>query len=251
MPEPTGAQGAGQPYNGTPPAAAAAAGAGTSAGTAAGAAPAAGASGEPDTQKAIDAIIARERTRAATELASVRSDFERQITELRSQIPTPAGQGGASQQRPEAPDVNAAIEAARKPLQDELASERAARLQLEETTLTSIVQSAAKDTVSPETVALMAKGQVRFNKGTTEVVDANGQLRYTASGPMTVKDLVAEIVGKNDFLVPASVRKGGNYQGAGNQSQTPIAEQIAQLESEGKYVEANRLKSQQLVAMRK
>lgn len=239
MPAPTGAQGdAGPQDNGTPP------GTGDQK-------PAAGDSGAQDTQKAIDAIVARERKRADAEIERIRTDYDRRISDLESRLPKPPGQQ-SDPSKPASPDVNAAIEAARKPLQDELASERAARLKLEETTLTSIVQSAAKDTVSPETVAMMAKGQVRFTKdGGTEVIDANGNPRYTANGPMTVKDLVAEIATKNPFLIPASVRKGGNYNGASQQGQQTTADQIAALEAEGKFAEANALKSAQLWSMPK
>jgi len=228
---------------GTPPAP----GAAGTATPAAGAASDAGDKGAQGqlTQAAVDAIVARERKRAETELANVRTDYETRISAIEARLPKPPGAEGDKKD-----DVNAAIEAARRPLQDELATERAQRLKLEETTLSSMIAVAAKDTLSPETVALLAKGQVRMKDGAPEVVDDKGQPRYTANGPMTVKDLVAEITAKNEFLLPATMRKGAQYKGADGQPQGDIDSQIKQLEKDGKHVEARQLKVKKLASMK-
>jgi len=240
MPEPTGGAAA-TPAAGNTPATPAAPG-GTPAAPAAPDAGDKGAQGQL-TQAAVDAIVARERKRADTELATMRSEFETKLAALTAK--PPEGEADKGKVTPDA------IAAARKPLEDQVAAEKASRTKLEKSLVTTMVEAAAKDTTAPKVAAMLADGQARLkDDGSIEVVDANGQPRYTAKGPMTLAELVAEISAANEFLVPAAMRKGGDYRGSDPQSQKPVAEQIVELESAGKFAEASRLKSKQLAGMK-
>lgn len=235
MPTPTGEQ---EDKPGTPPAGIAKGAEGDAGKTDAGKS---GAQGDL-TQAAVDAIVARERRRADAELASLRTDFETKIAALTK---TPGSEADKSKA------TDDGIAAARKPLEDALNTEKTNRAKLEKTLVSTMIEAAAKDTTAPKVAAMLADGQVRLkDDGTVEVVDASGQPRYTAKGPMTLPELVAEIAAANAFLVPASMRKGGDYKGSDPQAKQTIAEQIHELEAAGKFTEASRLKSKQLAGMK-
>ena len=59
--------------------------------------------------------------------------------------------------------------------------------------------------VAPEQVKALLKNQIRLSDGEVEVVDTNGQVRYSDNGTaMTVTDLVQEFLQKNPHFVSAS-----------------------------------------------
>lgn len=78
--------------------------------------------------------------------------------------------------------------------------------------------------VNPQQVVQLLKGQLRLNEaGAVDVVDANGQVRYTENGdPLTPNALVQEFLSANPHFVQAGPSGSGTGQGIGNQ--TPVVD---------------------------
>lgn len=197
--------------------------------------------GAPDIQKAIDAVVARERTRAERE----RTELLQRIEQLEaSQKPKPAEDDAAYREK---------IEAARKPVLDELAAERKAREAIESRIATAEIKSAASDSVDPDLVAQLIKPFVKVTAGEIEVVDADGKPRYGATGPMRLAELVAETLAAKPYLAKAQMRQGAGFEGSRNAATGDVKQQIAELEKHGigtpQWHQAQSLKAQHVAAL--
>lgn len=189
-----------------------------------------------DVQKAINAVVARER--AAAEARE--KELQRQLDELRGQVkpPKPADEDAAFRSK---------VEEARKPLEAELEKERTARQALNSRLTRSELKGAATDSVDAEHVADLLEKQVRVTEtGDFEVVDRDGKPRYGATGPMSVGELVAELLAQKPYLAKSTARSGADYRGTTPKPAGDLDAQIAEAEKAGNFVLAGNLKAQKL-----
>jgi len=198
-----------------------------------------GEQGKTDIQPVIDAIIRRERTDADARVLKL----ETRIRELEA---APAPKPGES--KPPVDDAH--IENIRKPLLDELTKERERSAARDERTKRIELKAAAKDSVDADEVAdRLIKSTKITDDGKMEVVDDKGLPRYGANGPMTVAELVGELLAAKPFLAKAAVRDGinlGDVQKSvpGTETKESLKARIAELEAKGQFNTAAPLKTQ-------
>ena len=159
-----------------------------------------------DVQKAIDAIVARERKDADAKLAQK----DQELANLRAEIEKlKPGKKDGDKKDDADPSY---IESIRKPLVEEnerLKSELETRnavtkrSALEAAAKAFAVDGAEKDVAE----ALLARVKIGAN-GALEVVDAQGRTEYGAKGPKTVDELVREHFKAKPYLAKATVRDG-------------------------------------------
>lgn len=206
----------------------------------------AGKSGE-DVQRAINAIIARERGDAATALAAK----DRELADLKAKLDGKVD-----------PKDEKYAESIRKPLVDELDKIRARETKREARIKGSEIRAAAKDLVvdgADEDVANALMANLKLTEDDKlEVVDADGRPRYGAKGPMTLGELVTEHLSGKPYLAKASVRsglglkdvpKGGSS--SANAKEADLRQQIAEAEGKKEFAKAGRLKGELLELLRK
>lgn len=204
-----------------------------------------------DTQKAIDAVVARERARADKALSELRSTFETQIAELQGQLESQKGGDGKGGKKATEPDeFKDAVARARKPVEDALEAERAKLKALHrQIARADILAAAAPNSVDAEAVADLLEHRVRVTEaGGREVVGKDGNPEYGANGPKQVAELVAELLEAKPYLAKSKAKDGVDFQ-QGARSTTgktkdELKQQIAALEAQGKFDDAAPLKSE-------
>ncbi len=204
-----------------------------------------GAGGQPtDVQKAIDAVVARERARADKQIGELTSRFEGQVAELQSQLEAAGKKGkGADDDA-----YKAAVEKARKPVEDALAAEQAKLKALHgKITRAELKSEAADASVDPDAVADLLDGRVRMtDAGELEVVGRDGKPEYGAKGPKSVKELVGELLTQKPYLAKAKARDGidfgqGDRKTGTGKTADELRAEIADLEAKGKHNDALRV----------
>ena len=193
-------------------------------------------------QKAINAVIARERADANARVAAL----EAKLAAL--QAPKPEDKPADKAK----PGDEAYAESIRKPLVDELAQLKAALAQRESADITATITGIAKPLTvdgAEQDVAAALAGRVKPGKdGKLEVVDKDGRIEYGKSGPKTLEELVMEHLQAKPYLAKASVRSGIEVGGvakstAASDTREGLQAQIAQLDAVGKFAESAPLKT--------
>jgi hypothetical protein len=202
----------------------------------------------PDPTAAINAAVAAERARFEAQLTEVRGQLTTTTAELekfRKATPPGDGQGDAA--------TRAAIEAARKPLEEdnarltrELAEIRTGLLRAD---LKGAVAESAVD--ADEVADKLAAFVKRTADGKLEVLDDKGNPRYGKSGPMTLAERVAELYASKPYLAKAASRPGAGFEGGKpNAGASELDAQIEEAERKGEWAKADRLKAEKLRALR-
>jgi hypothetical protein len=198
----------------------------------------AGQTGGNDTQKAIDAVVSRERQRAERE----RAELQRQIDELRAAAPKAKPAEDEAKLREYAETV-------RKPIEEKLTKAEEKLTATEKRLTRSELKAAAADSVDPDEIADRLDGQVKMTEaGTFEVIGKDGNPRYSANGAMTVQELVAELLAAKPYLAKSTARNGADFNGSRTHAVGDIDAQIADAEKAGNWASAQRLKAQKLKA---
>lgn len=173
-----------------------------------------------DVSAVIGAIVHRERERIKP-LEDTNTVLRAEIEALKAKIPT----------TPIETDP-AYAQAIRQPLLDKLAALEAKAAKNADKLKSAALKAAAATSVDPSEVEdRLAKFLTITDDGSPEVVDEHGRLRYGASGPMTVPELVAELLAAKPFLAKSTARDGIDL-GDSPKRTTSAVETIASLKAE-------------------
>lgn len=194
--------------------------------------------GGNDIQKAIDAVVARERRDADARVAAERTQREQLEQRLKA--------------REKGEDAEY-IASVRKPLEDELTATKSKLEARDNVTKRTAIEAAAKGLAvegAEKDVADALLGRLKItDDGKLEVVGADGKPEYGKSGQKTVAELVTDHLRSKPFLAKASARAGLGIGDVTANSNTAVSQkeqikqQIAELESKGKFREAAPLKA--------
>ena len=173
-----------------------------------------------DVSAVIGAIVHRERERIKP-LEETNVALRAEIEALKAALPAaPAEKDPAYAQ------------GIRQPLLDKIAALEAKTAKNARQIRSAALRSAAAISVDPpEVEERLAKFVTITDDGATEVVDEQGRLRYSASGPMTVDELVGELLAAKPFLAKSTARDGLDLGDSPKRTTGPV-ETVASLKAE-------------------